>query len=127
MKTKKDILLENQAAYPNAAARAVNSAGLCTYYNKETGKKCVIGRVAMMPELLPEGCLMLREEPKKWMINYQCEWDDTLLLPEYRGHEPQFWADLQGWHDTQDHFSDEGITPDGEDHFNSLWKKWTSI
>ena len=52
---------------------------------------------------------------------------DPLLKPKYRGHSVGFWMMIQGLHDNDDHWSEDGITNAGLAYANSIvaepWRK----
>jgi hypothetical protein len=95
-KSAQEIILETYAAYPTIKSCAMNiDTGACEYLTPD-GKMCAIGRCLIEPgDKMLVGSL---NRDDKWRIG-QILWSDDLLKPEYRGHPPEFWADLQKWHD----------------------------
>lgn len=122
MKTKLEIIDETAQAYADPSNRGYDKRiGNCTYINS-AGKKCAIGRVAIDPYSFPAGTLN-RHVGGIWKIDYLIFTDD-LLQEEYRGHDPEFWQDLQEWHDCEGHFDTYTISPGGDEELNRLREKW---
>ena len=134
MKTKTEILHETRAAYSQRGSRAIEPtkySSTCKYLTPD-GKKCAIGRVLATHKPEMEGCAL--SPPSGIYLTWHMgnlEWDDDFLLPDYRGHDPQFWHELQIWHDTNEHFNEKDenapyISVQGEKEFQTLLKRWGS-
>jgi hypothetical protein len=50
-----------------------------------------------------------------------------LLKPEYRGHCISFWNDLERFHDTNELFTDKGLSELGEVRLYRLKTRWTLV
>ncbi len=96
--TKIEIIEETVAFYTEDPSRIALENRRCKYLTSD-GRKCAFGRcmtdealeeygefgqiVTILEENLPEGTTL-----------------DSLLKPEYQGHDALFWRDLQSLHDT---------------------------
>jgi hypothetical protein len=45
---------------------------------------------------------------------------DKYLKVKYKGHDTQFWSDLQGFHDHDVNFTETGLTERGKNRLNKL-------
>jgi hypothetical protein len=95
-----EIFAETKAAYEDPDNFALNVDGMAScQYLTEDGKKCAIGRCLIDP-----GRLMFAGSLTGINGEYQIsnkQWSDEWLKPQYRGHPPRFWINLQKWHDTK--------------------------
>lgn len=116
-RTKRQILLETLAYYTSGEHnRGLDAVGACTYLSK-AGDKCAVGRCMMSP---PLNTYLTASE----LDEHTDDGLDSLLFPEYAGHELLFWADLQMWHDDVDYWDGHDLTDEGQDAFNRLLAKW---
>jgi hypothetical protein len=118
MKTKEQIMEETFEFYSDSKNRAVRPHGGCWYLDVETGNKCAVGR-----------CLDPNAEIEKLDQGIQNCWltISKLLLPEYQGHNMDFWECLQYWHDSQRNFdkNKETISCFGFDAAKTIWKRYS--
>ena len=121
MKTKLKIVVET-ACYYNSGNRGYNgSSGSCTYLNDE-GNMCAVGR-CMNEGSLQEVSLRERERKNKRAsdglslavdgLAKLYNGIDILLKPEYRGHDLEFWENMQCLHDNSRAWWDGGLTGHG--------------
>lgn len=114
--SKKEIIDQTVQAYKNPENRAIDGFGGCEYYLAETGKMCAVGR-----------CLTKPQGKESNDITYAFEKRDIRqrsFKPQYRGHEVEFWADIQIFHDTDAYWSNKGLTASGKACYNKLVEKW---
>lgn len=118
MKTKAEIILETVEWY-KSHPRAVVGVGECVYLTEE-GNKCAVGRVMRLSdeelgELQGPVYKLTRGTDFIKSSGEEIKFDDGMLQEEYRGHEEEFWKDLQKLHD-----DDENWIEGGEDFVNQL-------
>lgn len=104
-----EILDETVAYY---GSDPVNKRGQgmsgCKYLTLD-GKMCAVGRCCAAPsEAWFGGCENIRGTDVSKFLNLE-----DLLKPEYKGHNIQFWCDLQSLHDTKAYFTDTGFSAKG--------------
>ena len=98
----KDEILDYVLDYYKTHNRGINAWG-CVYIDQKNGNKCAVGLCAVDPQNLMDefggeavfdivGAL---GEPSHQVSNSF----DQLLRPEFRGHSPEFWSELQAIHD----------------------------
>jgi hypothetical protein len=123
MKTKLEILKETYEYYSDPSKRGISKDGYCEYLTL-SGKMCAVGR-----------CLL---EPAKTLIENEYFDDDinscisvgnpeldVHFKLEYRGHTgSMFWKNLQEWHDKYKHFTENGISDEGETAYKLLVEKY---
>lgn len=130
-KTKKEIILETAEFYDSDPSRraVVNQDGRskCRYLT-EDGRKCAVGRCLIEGEkILYVGIFdaqeamsaELADTPVNDITNLQ-----DVLMPEYRGHDIYFWERLQEFHDCDNHFTDTGLSEDGQHQLEFLLKQY---
>lgn len=114
-KTKVEIINETVEFYkrnPRSLRTSRSSDGSrssanCVYRNSE-GHKCAFSRCCT-----PEGVDILESNCNGGAgvaaatHTLKMEVDD-LLAPEYHGHQPEFWSDIQNLHDNANYWSAEG-------------------
>lgn len=96
MKTKLEILEETKKVYADPSNCGYDhERNTCTYYDKNTGNMCAVGR-CMVDVGQFEGC----GDTFRGVVNDHFSGDhDSPLKEEYRGHELEFWVALQELHD----------------------------
>ena len=116
MKTKEQIMTETFEFYSTPSNRAVRLNGGCYYLDDVTGNKCAVGR-----------CLEHNEELSSMETSVESRWSEIskLFLPEYQGHEVDFWQCLQDWHDKQLNFFDDGLSVYGVSSGEKIWNKYS--
>ena len=90
--TQKEIVLET-VEYYRTHKRALDANGICKYLTEE-GDMCAFGRCAINPSALEEG--------KHVAVQVDIE---QILKPEYKGHDVDFWLELQRFHDGLRHWT----------------------
>lgn len=129
--TKLQIINETVNRF-NSNNRAVRESGECIYCSQD-GRKCAVG-VYMDETNTPDryygSVLQLHRDALNGI--------DTLLVPEVRGHEIEFWKDVQDLHDNyisinnSKHFysglmifwDENGLTDRGRHYVKQLKEKW---
>lgn len=131
-------LIENTAAFYNtknwAAIEGPNSWE-CKY-ETEDGKNCAVGRwmtleakekykspycggiTDVITDSIRDRAFYLADRPERNKTL------DSLLVEEVRGHDYEFWQELQGFHDNDLHWSEDGINKYGVQAKEVLLAKW---
>jgi hypothetical protein len=125
MKSKIDIIIETVKHYNSNNTARKAETDTCTYMN-ENGAMCAVGRC-----LTNEG--MRRFEAFEYInldvntgvvyftnVYGMDEFNDT-LKEEYRGHDVEFWKNLQYLHDATNNWDENGITEYGLGTVDSLF------
>lgn len=115
MKSKTEIVVETLLHY-NIKNRGYNHAKYqCTYLDKSTGNKCAVGRCILDSEL-EKVCVFEQEQinqgdnsPSVAKLEANFNDLDSLLSPEYRGHDAAFWGNLQYVHDSSYRWNEDGF------------------
>lgn len=118
--TKLEIVNETVSFYNGDVKRRSKTDTNCLY-NGINGEHCAIGR-CMLAEFTKQGVKLegnhlgietLFSRNKKGSL-------DEMLQVQYRGHEVEFWLDLQHLHDTDAFWDNAGLNAKGEERINSL-------
>lgn len=114
MLTKVQILDET-AEHFNLFNRAVENHK-CKYLTEE-GRSCAFGRC-----LTDEAREKVHRTNEGIACNMIGEDKDVQLMlqPQYRGHSFSFWRDVQVFHDTEENWSNAGVSEVGRAKLNSL-------
>lgn len=129
-KTKKEIILETAAFYgEDPSRRAVikeDGRAKCRYLT-EDGRKCAVGKCLIEGEkILSVGIVgAMSAELVDGQVHDIANLED-ILMPEYRGHDTDFWARLQEFHDCDVHFTDTGLSEDGEHKLEFLLEQYAN-
>lgn len=122
-KTKKEILEEAFQYYAaDPSRRATNAKGSCRYL-MEDGRKCAVGRCLIEGKKICFGGMQKDPIFAEIQVN-QIDNLDSHLLPEYRGHNVDFWQELQYWHDSCLNFTETGLSEKGERDAQFLLNKF---
>jgi hypothetical protein len=118
-KTMLEILKETADYYSADPNR--RSFGL---YNSPNSNHCAIGR-CLLPELQEKGTDLLGNESDPLTFAYLNGLEDfnLALSPEYRGHTPLFWQDLQNFHDFESYWNSKGLSEKGKQMLGSIFEK----
>jgi hypothetical protein len=112
--TKIEIIEETVNYYAeDTNRRGLETNGTCSYFTSE-GKMCAVGRALIHPEEVSS--LLFASE----LLNN----GDNFLKPQYRGHDPYFWQELQFLHDTSIYWDLSGLTEEGATALNRLREKY---
>lgn len=129
--TKIEIIEETANFYNlgNRGVRNINS-GSCVYQSDDGTKHCAVGR-CIEPDALYHftdfaeedltGVRHLFEDPEGLFFEKNL---DDYLKEEYRGHDIDFWADLQEFHDDTICWTDDGLSYAGEQRHERLLARW---
>jgi hypothetical protein len=122
-KTKLQIIEETAAFYmedPNRRAKKAlpgTGAGEYCVYVTEDGRRCAVGRYLLFPERCPQGSIVDILNSDNSGIK------QTDFIENARGHEWDFWYDLQQFHDGISYWDKQGITIAGKEYLNRLKQK----
>lgn len=115
MKSKAEIVVETLLHY-NLKNRGYNrAAGHCTYFDKSTGNKCAVGRcildseIEKVSEYEKEQTNQNGGSPSVTKLVENFTDLDSLLKSEYRGHDVDFWDNLQYIHDGSQFWNEDGF------------------
>lgn len=123
LKSKHEIIDEVASTYTlNTLAK--NLYENCVYENKD-GNCCAVGRYIDSNKI--DRCLLLgtvftlglKTAEEKVKVDLE-----DILLSEYRGHDLDFWDDLQALHDSRFHWDKEGLSEEGKEYVKKLKQKW---
>ena len=125
-KTKREIIDETIAYYSEDVSRRAVKGHRCVYMNFDSPHKqmCAVGRCI---DYTHEKATMAYKslDTASGLIR---EFSDNIFLPEYRGHDRQFWKDLQSFHDNKKNWNNKanvGLSDHGEHELKRLCKKWS--
>jgi hypothetical protein len=119
MKTKVEII-EETADFYNTTNRGMLGRYTCIYLSEITGNKCAVGR-CMTDEGLKDYGNVGGDVGE---LNYTAKGLDSILKDEYKGHDVDFWKDLQRFHDEYNYWNETGLSEMGKIRKNSLIKKY---
>ena len=114
MKSKKEII-EETAAYYNRGNRSVqkecntNQPFNCLYIGPD-GKRCAFSRCCLNSPAILNLLKDFEGSPSRRIIDYAQKENFEVLKEEYRGHETEFWNELQAFHDGADYWDENGLT-----------------
>lgn len=147
MKTKHEII-EESVAYikENGRGTKVNTElpdnpSHCVYYNSETGVMCLVGRCLIDPQKteneaigsIDDYAYKLKDEAEMLELDPDSVYDEegcligleNRLKPEYRGHDTNFWLDLQEFHDTATNWETEHeMSIGGKNLLSKIKRRW---
>jgi hypothetical protein len=130
--TKLEIIDETVKFYSKDTTRRSKKGGVCLY-NSGDGRYCAVGRyltTKVKNEILVQDCndsdleglvCFLTKTTYKYMMSSL----QKILKPSVRGHNPQFWVELQWLHDTSEYWCETGLTQLGELEVKKLKTKWS--
>lgn len=124
--TKLEIIEETVKFYSkDIRRRSLDTDGVCVY-NGIHNTHCAVGR-ALLPkykkEISGNRGYGVKRLPKQ---NGEKSLDD-MLSEKYRGHEEEFWRDLQALHDTDHYWKSGGLTEYGENWVGELKERYNTI
>jgi len=116
-KTKLEIieeLFDNH--YVKDPSKRATSGGGCYYYDSDTGNKCAVGMC-----MLDDATAIDMEQNYsgevhglEWYLNdRRNQYLDDVLKEEYRGHDIDFWVLVQTLHDSNNCWTDDGLSDVG--------------
>ena len=123
MKTKLEIIDETVAFYETDPSRRAEENNSCLYTDSR-GNRCALGRY-FTPEML-EATGDFKGSFKTLLAKLDRDPDDEVFLPEYRGHDLEFWEELQAFHDEYDLWTPPYDTLTRPDKIEYLRKAWAT-
>lgn len=124
-KTKLQIIEELfDNYYVKDPSKRAAKGSRCSYYQESTGNKCAVGMCMLNDDtakhyqnLCPTSNvhgvnIVLTDEEK-------LEFDD-IIKEEYRGHDLDFWDEVQCLHDNNDYWTEYGLSEQGIDELRRL-------
>jgi hypothetical protein len=125
--TQEQIVRETVAFYTSknrAAVETVNPDNGCTFtrclYLTEEGKMCAVGRCMTKKGL--KRVLVSHPTSGTRDLNDAFDGIDKLLKKKYHGQNISFWANLQGLHDNNNRWDENGITENGKAQVRYLFE-----
>ena len=113
MKSKYEIIDETVEYYENHP-RAISSTGRCQYVTAD-GEVCAVGRCVENPVFLEQEFAIVESIPNL----------DNELREDYRGHDMEFWSDLQQLHDNDNYWDHRRLSNIGIRYVEGLWDKYS--
>jgi hypothetical protein len=118
-KTKLQIIEETIETYRSVPSkRSIEEATRNCMYNGPDGKQCAADR-CFNPDVIK-----LSDEGESIVNLIQEYGDETLFKPEYQGHEESLWYRIQIFHDTDENFTETGLSEEGKIIANKLRNKY---
>lgn len=123
MLTKLQIINQTVRYYKKYARcnkPGTNGGSICVYYHEdEEGYSCcAVGRCLKNPKLFDGNSYGVSE--------FNCEFDlNAQLKPDYRGHEIEFWEEIQELHDSDCYWKNNELTTIGKKYVEDLKLRWT--
>lgn len=115
-KSLMEIFDETVEAYKGGLETRGSSKYGCKYLTPD-GKMCAVGRCCIGPK---PGWIGSANSIRTKDATFDLE---EVLKPEYRGHNVDFWLDLQGFHDNQHYFTKEGYSQTGLNEIEEFKKR----
>lgn len=125
-KTKVEIIQETSDWYgadPSRRASRINDRGsrVCEYLSPN-GNMCAAGRCIVDPQPEWEGTINNIYIPGMTAEDkVDVEWH---FKKEYQGHDIEFWQDIQSLHDSEENWSETGISVVGQIEVEKLIARW---
>jgi hypothetical protein len=113
-KTKLQIINETVKHYSKNPRCEV--FGTCLYW-RNPESQCAVGRALKNPKKHKE------VQGDVYKLIDQTKDSQSLFKPEYRGHDVDFWSDLQDLHDIGAHWTGMGLSKYGKNFVNTLKNK----
>lgn len=129
-KTKLEIIEE---LFDNHFVKNSNKRGVvgydnnvqCVYYDNETRNKCAVGMCLTTNALSFIGRAQFEGDVLD-LDDFLSNNLDYYMKPEYRGHGLKFWDDLQYLHDTTRHWTNTGLSDEGQEQLAFLKKRYAN-
>ena len=87
-------------------------------YATDDGHRCAIG-------LFLQDLSRISETDQNTSVdNWHSSTLDDNLLPHYKGHEQDFWFDLQQFHDEDKNFDHKGLSSMGNEALEHIFSQW---
>lgn len=120
-KSKTEIIDETVEMIKSLGRALSEDKAMCMY-RPEEHPGCAVGR-CMIPSEYDEE--MENENIKLVQQDFADGDIDNILLPEYRGHETEFWMHLQNLHDSSTYWTDDNqLTDNGYRKINDIKSKY---
>jgi hypothetical protein len=120
MKTKVEIINETVQYYSEDTSRRGFNSEHGYQYLTPTGKMCAVGRCLLDPNKGYAGTVY----GFRLLSNHGHIPIDPELKPEYRGHEIDFWCELQALHDNSEYWNSYGLSQAGTSCVTDLLTKY---
>jgi len=123
----KESIIEETANYYNSENRSLNSGGTGCSYLGSNGTWCGFSRCCKNDAKTIESLEAMDDvvgtlncyELDKNEISYE-----ELLQDQYKGHELEFWRDVQFLHDGKENWNKSGLSEKGQKFKDRLIGKW---
>jgi hypothetical protein len=125
--SKLEILNETIAFY-NGDVNRRSKIGKCCVYNGKNGEHCAVGR-CFLPEFKEQGVYLNGNigQGIKSLASRNNLSSDDMLQEQYRGHDYEFWSDLQELHDNDSYWDNAGLNAKGEEFTSEICKKFNLV
>ena len=112
-----DEMIQNFSVKPRAR-NGENSS--CCYLNEE-GHRCGHS-IFIRDEVVNE--FDERQNTSSTAEDIIAKYGDDCHKEQYRGHQPNFWLDIQNLHDYNPYWNDKSLTAEGLEKVAELKEKW---
>lgn len=121
---KKVEIIQMVASHYNLGNRAINLGGGCSYRTHD-GRMCAVGMCMNDKAIGKYDNYVGSISEMTGRIISEGKSLDSIFKEEYRGHNVNFWDDLQCLHDGDYYWTDEGLSEEGEQVATDLIKKYS--
>lgn len=118
--SKEDIIKETARFYNRENRGYDHSSESCAYL-ASNGNKCAVGRCILSKHINKVKKFDGGVNELEWYLNaeHTMLFEDA-LKEKYRGHDKDFWIDLQEFHDYYGFFDYDGLTSRGKERLETL-------
>ncbi len=124
MRKTKHQIIDEIAAHYNLGNRSVQPSSdarpgfppLCLY-NGPNGTHCAFAYMMINPLDAEQ----LNSATAREILN---EFGESVLKEEFRGHQPDFYVDIQRLHDTSTNWTETGLSDKGKQYVDKLKTSW---
>ncbi len=123
--TKVQIIEETAEFYSKNPQLRGTSDGFNCMFNGPDGRHCAVGRCLSTKYKNQALDLLGNSQTVSGLIDSnKVSSINDMLIAKYKGHDNEFWIELQVFHDTNSNWSSDGITPKGIHLKEILIKKY---
>ena len=128
--TIKEIVMQVADTYTlnTRSTEIISDTDECRYQTKD-GNMCAVGMCMSEPSLHEFGSFIgsVRELHYTTMNQRNEQGLDYLLKEEYKGHPIEFWSELQGLHDIEDLWDENGLNHSGKIQASKIINEFKNI
>jgi hypothetical protein len=98
---------------------------ICVYYKADTRNKCAVGMCLTTKALSHIGREHFEGDVRD-LDDFLSNNLDYYMKDQYRGHSLKFWDDLQTLHDSTRHWTNTGLSDEGQEQLADLKKRYAN-